>query len=316
MSKTPIFLSWSGDRSRAVASALKDWIPLVLERADPWHSDGIDAGKRWNSEIANKLKECSLGIICLTPENREKPWLLFEAGALSKSLDDARVMTFLLDMTDTDIKPPLADFQFKIAHREGTFGVLTSINNTLAEPRSDAHLAKAFEAFWPDLDARLKAIPKPGGKAQKKRDQDDILEEILSIVRSLKKEQAPDFEYHELMRRLAHGSDLRALPVSAMGAYSVDAEKIGLGIPSGARLLDAGSSAMKEEQIGLRMALANAVGNLHSLKTQLMSAEDDDPHAQRHKALLRQELEITQHEINMLQHQLGTVRADRSNRGR
>lgn len=191
MSKTPVFLSWSGDRSRAVATALRDWIPLVLERAEPWHSDTIDAGRRWNGDIASRLRACNLGIICVTPENREKPWLLFEAGALSKSLEDARVMTYLFDLAPEEITSPLADFQAKSADKAGTLDVVRSINSVLAEPREDSVLLKVFDSCWPMLSEQLAAVPRAPGKAPKKRDSDEVLAEILATVRELRRGPAP-----------------------------------------------------------------------------------------------------------------------------
>ena len=61
-----VFLSWSGDRSRQVAAALREWIPLVLQHVEPWMSDhDIGAGDRWAVEIGKRLEENHFGIICL-----------------------------------------------------------------------------------------------------------------------------------------------------------------------------------------------------------------------------------------------------------
>ena len=46
----------------------------------------IEKGARWENEISLRLAESDLGIICLTPDNLEEPWVLFEAGALAKKL--------------------------------------------------------------------------------------------------------------------------------------------------------------------------------------------------------------------------------------
>ena len=82
-----VFISWSGPRSRAVAVALKDWLPLVLEGVDPWVSDkDISAGERWAQSVAGELESANFGIICITPENLNADWILFESGALSKSM--------------------------------------------------------------------------------------------------------------------------------------------------------------------------------------------------------------------------------------
>ena len=38
--------------------------------------------------MANALEGMKVGIICLTLENLSAKWILYEAGALSKTLDD------------------------------------------------------------------------------------------------------------------------------------------------------------------------------------------------------------------------------------
>ena len=82
-----IFISWSGDVSKRVAQALDKWLPEVVEGIEPWIStQDISAGVRWGSEIARQLERINFGIICLTPDNLQAPWILFEAGALAKPL--------------------------------------------------------------------------------------------------------------------------------------------------------------------------------------------------------------------------------------
>src|SRR5262245_19790474 len=84
-----VFISWSGDISKAVASALRDWLPKVIQHVKPWMSEqDIPKGTRWLGYISEQLKEVKTGIICLTPDNQQNPWILFEAGALAKTVED------------------------------------------------------------------------------------------------------------------------------------------------------------------------------------------------------------------------------------
>jgi len=56
-----VFISWSGARSRAVAEALCEWLPQVIQTADPWISTDNEKGNRWNSEISANLEATDCG---------------------------------------------------------------------------------------------------------------------------------------------------------------------------------------------------------------------------------------------------------------
>jgi TIR domain len=80
-----VFISWSGVRSTAVAQTLHDWLPQVMNAVEPWmSSEDMRKGSLWRLTLAEELESTHVGVICLTPENLRAPWLLFEAGALSK----------------------------------------------------------------------------------------------------------------------------------------------------------------------------------------------------------------------------------------
>ncbi|WP_132093928.1 TIR domain-containing protein [Caulobacter sp. BK020] len=67
--KLKVFISWSGDRSKALAQAIHGWLPLVLHYVEPWLSQSdIDAGERWSVEVAKELSACTFGITCVTRE--------------------------------------------------------------------------------------------------------------------------------------------------------------------------------------------------------------------------------------------------------
>ena len=107
-----VFISWSGDRSRQVAEALRDWLPQVLQFVEPWLSArDIDKGARWGAEVASELSASQFGILCVTPENQSAPWLLFEAGALSKQVEQSRVTPYLFKIRPSDLKHRLPSFR-------------------------------------------------------------------------------------------------------------------------------------------------------------------------------------------------------------
>src|ERR1700684_2611083 len=99
-----VFISWSGERSIHIAEALRWWLKMVVQATKPFMSKtDIDKGSRWHIELAKALESMKVGIICLTPENLSASWLLFEAGALSKTMDKGTlVCTYLL----AGLRPP------------------------------------------------------------------------------------------------------------------------------------------------------------------------------------------------------------------
>lgn len=110
-----IFISWSGEISHQVAVVLRDWLPLVIQSIEPYvSSEDIDKGARWSSDIATELDDSSFGILCVTEDNFEAPWLNFEAGALGKSVEKSNVKR-------SDVHGPILQFQSTIFEKADTY---------------------------------------------------------------------------------------------------------------------------------------------------------------------------------------------------
>ena len=100
-----VFIGWGGDRSKAAAIALRNWLPRVLQDVKPWMSEiDIGAGARWGPEVDRELSDTKFGILCVTADNAETPWLLFEAGAVAKTVDkQTRVVPYLIDFNQAEL---------------------------------------------------------------------------------------------------------------------------------------------------------------------------------------------------------------------
>ena len=114
-------------------------------------SADIQAGDRWSPEIAKRLESSAFGILCVTRENLTNPWLLFEAGALAKAVDDGRVVPLLLDVDVQSISGPLAQFQAKKCDPKGIRDTILSVNKSAATPLDDARCAKIADAMIPNF---------------------------------------------------------------------------------------------------------------------------------------------------------------------
>lgn len=181
-----VFISWSGKRSKSMANALKDWLPLVLQYAEPWVSDkDIGAGDRWAQAIAGELETSNFGILCITPENLNSQWILFEAGALSKSMQDAKVIPLLFGLELSDLSGPLSQFQALKVDQQGMLDVAKAINGVAETKAADATIEQLVPALWPQLQQKLDEIPDKQESEKHMRPQTEILEDLVSQVRGL-----------------------------------------------------------------------------------------------------------------------------------
>ena len=154
-----IFLSWSGEFSLEVALAFQDWLPSVIHSLDPWvSSEDINKGERWGNQLATELETTLFGIICVDSTNFNSKWLNFEAGALSKSVDHSSVAPFLFNISPTDLKGPLTQFQCTRFEKQDIKKLIHSINNKLLDPVEKDRLNKTFDSCWTNFNDRLRKI--------------------------------------------------------------------------------------------------------------------------------------------------------------
>jgi TIR domain len=181
-----VFISWSGARSKELANALRQWLPMVLQYVEPWVSDkDIAAGERWAQAIAGELNAANFGIICITPENINSEWILFESGALSKSMLDGKVIPLLFGLELSDLSGPLSQFQAQKADEPGITEIIRAINGAAEKPAIQSIVDRLVPTLWPQLLDTLSAIPKLPPSERHKRPSHEILEELVTSVRGL-----------------------------------------------------------------------------------------------------------------------------------
>jgi hypothetical protein len=155
-----VFISWSGELSRQLGEAVRNWLPSALQHVKPYFTpDDIDKGAKWASEISKELSTSSVCIIILTRDNLASNWIMFEAGAISSTLDNARVCPIIFDLEPTDLQGPLAQFQATRFVKADIRKLFNTINSLAAENKLDDPVAEiVFEKWWPDLESNLKRI--------------------------------------------------------------------------------------------------------------------------------------------------------------
>lgn len=185
-----IFISWSGELSQSVAMILRTWLRNVIQIAEPYvSSEDIEKGTRWFAEIDRNLEEAKFGIVCLTRENMSKPWVLFEAGAISRSIEHSRVTPLLIDLAPADVSGPLAHFQAAAINEREMLRLTKNIATQLKDERfSGSLIESSFKKWWPEFHSQVNEAVRSAGSGKKQphvRSERQLLEEILDTTRSI-----------------------------------------------------------------------------------------------------------------------------------
>jgi len=180
-----IFISWSGDRSRHIASLLKEWIENCFQNAEAFMSQhDINPGAKWAAVLNEELEKTNFGILCLTPENLHQDWILFEAGAIAKSVSNGRVIPLLWQLQPGDISQPLAQFNNLFLDDSGLFKLNQEINRNIDKPLPSEKVKIAYDAHLPKAKEQIAKIPLvPHGKKPDMRSDRNMLEELLELAR-------------------------------------------------------------------------------------------------------------------------------------
>ena len=229
-----VFLSWSGGTSHEIALKLYDWLPMVIQKVEPYISTEIDKGSRWATDIAQELESSNFGIACVTKENKVAPWLLFEAGALSKSVEMGRLAPVLFGLEQSDIQSnPITQFQMTKFGRIEFLRLLTAINEALeGEALEPKILEGIFSALWPSLERDVAEILKSSqsGSHDVIAGPDKILgtmEEILSTARSIAQTVSapekvlPEDYLLDILRRRELSPSIKEVSVSSESLDSI-----------------------------------------------------------------------------------------------
>ena len=118
-----------------------------------------EKGTKWDSEISNELEQSDICIITLTRESLNSQWIMFEAGAISRRVERARICPIVFNIEKTDIQGPLSRFQATAFNEHEIHQLLTTINKAAKDAAlTEADLDASFKKWWPDLKSEVEAI--------------------------------------------------------------------------------------------------------------------------------------------------------------
>jgi hypothetical protein len=158
-----IFISWSGPRSRTVAESLGKFLTSLDKRIKPFLSTEIEKGSNWYQELDESLKDSKAAIICLTPENRDSPWIHFEAGAVEhrlhgneRSEGQSTVYTYLYPAGAKGLTGPLAQYQATMADKQDTWQMVASLFRVMGDENKS--WVNRFDRSWAKLEQSISRL--------------------------------------------------------------------------------------------------------------------------------------------------------------
>jgi hypothetical protein len=137
----------------------------------------------------------------------------FEAGALSKTVENAYVCPFLIDLQRSDVKPPLSKFQSTQPVERDVLKLVSTLNRAVKASgdkgrRDEPSLEEAFRHWWPHLQASLEHLPDDDDAPNRRRSDREILEEVLGLLRKQDRNNLPVTGYEFDSRKIVPRSFL------------------------------------------------------------------------------------------------------------
>ena len=153
-----IFLCWSKSRSEAIATAWFRLLPDILRNVQPILSTEFQKGTEWSKLLRRDLDQARTGIVFLTPENVDAPWIHFEAGALATAIGNRNgdVFTYIYAFDPARLTGPLSAYHATVATKADTFRLLRDVCAVIdCEPPDET----AYSAWWLKLEKALDHVP-------------------------------------------------------------------------------------------------------------------------------------------------------------
>jgi hypothetical protein len=111
--KAGVYLCWSKGLGRLLAERFHRWIKDQMgDYIDPFFSpEDIEVGRPWWESLRKEMKDNEHAILFMTREMAHAPWVIFEAGAISRNLAKSRIIPVMVDIETWDLPAPLQQLQ-------------------------------------------------------------------------------------------------------------------------------------------------------------------------------------------------------------
>ncbi len=153
-----VFIAYGGSTGKQLAEQIRRWLPTLLPSADPYFAPWDTAkGSRWRDVIDAQLHESAAAVLCLTGDTLRRPWILFEAGAVSQR---SRLYPLLFEVSpDAICDGPLEQYHATEFAHDDLLRLLLDLQELPGmTKRREPVLRRAFERTWPRLRREVEGI--------------------------------------------------------------------------------------------------------------------------------------------------------------
>lgn len=156
-----IFISWSGKRTQEFALCLKNVIEETIfpQTGLECFVSNVDiaSGTDWWTKISGELKECNLGILCVTNENIDAPWIYYEAGGMA-ARDVPSIPLLINCKVNSLVDSPLKGKQcINFENRKEFIKMINDINTRFNKLLPDSIVVHMAEIGYDELNTKLES---------------------------------------------------------------------------------------------------------------------------------------------------------------
>lgn len=126
---------------------------------------GIKPGEEWFRWIVERVRSANVAVILLTPSSTQRPWVLWEAGAVygagiaSADTDSRKVRPLVFKLTGSQVPSPFAGIQgVEGDGRSGIERFLSDLIEDFAPRMEKSQLVRAGKMLEPAIDTYLERV--------------------------------------------------------------------------------------------------------------------------------------------------------------
>lgn len=140
--RNKIFLSWSGDKSKACAELFLRFLSKCVEKQFVFFSQrNLRGGDEWRQRLSEELQQSLIVIAFLTKENiNDSSWITSETASVYFANEDTKIFPILIDLKESEIPTnspwnngPFALIQFTALETYSLINMLRDIQELFSE---------------------------------------------------------------------------------------------------------------------------------------------------------------------------------------